>query len=205
MVHQTIRKARTAYGLGLRELARKSGVSAAQISRIESGEVTQPSVDTLVSIARALNRNPAPLLIVSGHIAPDEARVILSEMFRPHKGSIYDPDNDSELVDEWTHSGAERQVEQARSLLGDAQGSEQDLRDLAAEVFFTVETAETLWRDSFIESLAHRAGDDDLIRLVRLWQVLPDKRRAKVLDYAIEQSDLAQNASQIRPNPRKRG
>jgi transcriptional regulator with XRE-family HTH domain len=190
-VGRTIKRARIAYGLGLRELSRRSGVSPAQISRIESGEVGQPSVDTLVSIARGLDRNPAPLLIVSGHISSGEGRQILSEMFRPNRDGSYDPETDSELVDEWLNLGQKAEVEQARALLADETASERDLRKLAAEVFGTAETAETLWRDSFVEALAHKAGDDQLVRLVAVWEALPRERRAKVLDYATEQVELA--------------
>ncbi len=190
-VGRTIKKARTGYGLGLRELSRRSGVSPAQISRIESGEVGQPSVDTLVSIARGLDRNPAPLLIVSGHISSGEGRQILSEMFRPNRDGSYDPETDSELVDEWLNLGQKAEVERARALLADETASERDLRKLAAEVFGTAETVETLWHDSFVEALAHKAGDDQLVRLVQVWEALPIERRAKVLDYATEQVELA--------------
>jgi transcriptional regulator with XRE-family HTH domain len=204
MIDKTIRQARTTAGLGLRELSRSSGVSPAQISRIESGEVAQPSVDTLVSIARGLNRNPAPLLIVSGHISPEEGREILSEIFRPNRGDVYNPETDSELVDEWTHLGQKREVAQARKLLA-GQPSEGDLRGLASEVFQTAETAETLWTDSFVEALAHRAGDDDLIRLIALWPALPGERRAKVLVYAGEQAELARTEDGSNRRPRSRG
>ena len=191
LLGRTIKKARAVSGLGLRELSRHVGVSPAQISRIESGEVAQPSVDTLVSIARGLDRNPAPLLIVSGHIPSRESRQILSEMFRPNRDGGHDPETDSELVDEWSALGREAEVEQARALLADETASERDLRKLAAEVFNTAETAETLWRDSFVEALAHKAGDDQLVRFVAVWQALPSERQAKVLDYATEQAELA--------------
>ena len=190
-VGRTIKRARTSYGLGLRELSRRSGVSPAQISRIESGEVGQPSVDTLVSIARGLDRNPAPLLIVSGHIPSGEGRQILSEMFRPNRNGDYNPETDSELVAELLDRGQKTEVEQARALLKDDTASERDLQKLAAEVFSIPETAETLWRESFVEALAHKAGDDQLVRLVQVWEALPSERRAKVLDYANEQVELA--------------
>jgi transcriptional regulator with XRE-family HTH domain len=206
MVGSTIKRTRTAYGLGLRALARRSGVSPAQISRIESGEVAQPSVDTLVSIARGLDRNPAPLLIVSGHISTDEARQILLEMFRPHRGSAYNPDTDSELVDEWLHLGQKKEVEKARKLLVSSSASARDLQELAAEVFLTAETAETLWHESFVETLAHKSEDDELLRLVALWQALPNERRVKVIEYVTEQAELARNAAApVRASRGKRG
>jgi transcriptional regulator with XRE-family HTH domain len=203
LLGRTIRQARTANGLGLRELSRRSGVSPAQISRIESGEVGQPSVDTLVSIARGLERNPGPLLIVSGHISPGEGQQILSEMFRPNRNRTYNPETDSELVEEWMHLGHEAEVKRARVLLADEAASERDVRRLAAEVFSTAETAETLWRDSFVEALAHKAGDDQMVRLVAVWQALPSERRAKVLDYATEQVELARLEQDSRGPVRK--
>jgi hypothetical protein len=112
-------------------------------------------------------------------------------MFRLNAGEEYDPAIDSELVDDWTHRGRRRELEAARKLLDRPSPSEKAVRELAAEVFLTTETAETLWRDSFIESLARRADDDDLIQLVTLWQALPRERRTKLLDYATEQAELA--------------
>jgi transcriptional regulator with XRE-family HTH domain len=189
-IAQILKEARAGKGLGLRELARQSGVSPSQVSRIESGEVAQPSADTLISLSRALDRNPAPLLIVSRHIDEREAQAILWEMFRPNAGEEYDPLKDSELVDEWEHLGRKREVAVARRLLNDYAPPADQLRELAAQVFLTAETAETLWRDSFVESLARRAEDDDLLQLIALWQTLPHVRRAKLLDYASEQADL---------------
>ena len=75
------------------------------------------------------------------------------------------------------------------------------LRKLAGDVFLTTETAETLWRDSFIESLAHRAEDDDLVQLLALWQTLPRERRAKLLEYASEQAELARPDGGLADDP----
>ena len=191
MLGETVKKARTSYGLGLRELARRSRVSPAQVSRIESGSVAQPSADTLISISRALDRNPTPLLIVSGHITVGEARTILADMFRPHAGAEYDPATDSELVEDWTSMGLHREIAAARQLVAKESPSEDKLKALAAEVFMTTETAETMWRDSFIESLARNATDDELVALANIWQTLTPDRKTKVLDYATEQSELA--------------
>ena len=82
MLGETIRRAREGFGFSIRELGRRTGVSAAQLSRIEAGQVEQPSIDTLVAVARGLDRNPKPLLIVSGHIGRDEALLNPSELFR---------------------------------------------------------------------------------------------------------------------------
>lgn len=67
-----IRSARMERGISLRELARRSGVSAGQLSRIESGEARLPSVKTLQAIADAFGRPVAPLLFLAGHINAEE-------------------------------------------------------------------------------------------------------------------------------------
>ncbi len=48
------RAVRKAKGIGLRELARRSGIDAAHLSRVERGEATL-SVETLSRVARALD------------------------------------------------------------------------------------------------------------------------------------------------------
>jgi transcriptional regulator with XRE-family HTH domain len=197
MVEQAVKKAREGFGLSMRELARRSDVSAAQISRIEAGEVERPSVDTLISIAHALDRNPRPLLIASSHIAGDEARDLLRHYFRDRAGAEYDPAVDSELVEEWLH-GWHDKLEDARRLLDDPETSDGDLRRLAVEVFLTAETAETLWSDSWIEELGERTGDEELRQLVVLWQGLPARRRAKVLEYLADQAELGRRERLVR-------
>jgi hypothetical protein len=64
----------------MREIARRSGLSPAQISRIESGDVEQPSAETLTRIARALERNPEALLIATGRFPLPEATTIVGRM-----------------------------------------------------------------------------------------------------------------------------
>jgi transcriptional regulator with XRE-family HTH domain len=53
-------------GLSVRQLAKRAGVSAATLSRIEADQVRKPGQEILVALARALNRNPLPLLILPG-------------------------------------------------------------------------------------------------------------------------------------------
>ncbi len=190
MVGEAIRRAREGLGLSIRELGRRAGVSAAQLSRIEAGQVEQPSIDTLVAVARALDRNPKPLLIASGHIRRAEALATLRPMFREHRSDVYDPEFDSELVDEWAH-GWEERLKEARALLAQDEPNEQALRGLAADVFFTHETEETMWWESFLAPLLAQHGGEELREHVRLFLVLPHERRAKVSDYLHEQVRLA--------------
>lgn len=69
-----IRETREDRGISIRELGRRAGVSAGQISRIEAGEVEKPSRETLGAIARALGGRPDPLLVIAGHF--DEGREV---------------------------------------------------------------------------------------------------------------------------------
>jgi transcriptional regulator with XRE-family HTH domain len=179
-VGQVIKKAREGYGYSIRELGRRANVSAAQLSRIEAGKVDQPALDTLLSVARALDRNPKPLLIAAGHIRTEEAKSVLAALF----------DSDSELVEEWSYGWQDR-LDAARKLLAKPNPDERALRGLAGDVFLTAETEETLWWDSWLGPLLEQEGGNELRSLVGYWQVLPSSRRQKVIEYAREQAELA--------------
>jgi transcriptional regulator with XRE-family HTH domain len=78
---EVTREARVRAGLSMRGLARRSGLSAAQISRIEAGEVERPVAETLVRLAKALDRDAQLLLVFAGHIRGARARQLLREAF----------------------------------------------------------------------------------------------------------------------------
>lgn len=59
--------------MAMRELARRSGLSAAQISRIEAGKVDDPGVETLTRLASALGRDPRYLFVALGRMGGPEA------------------------------------------------------------------------------------------------------------------------------------
>ncbi len=65
--------------LSMRGLARRSGLSPAQISRIEAGEVERPAAETLVKLAKALDRDAQLLLVIAGHIRGARARQLLRQ------------------------------------------------------------------------------------------------------------------------------
>ncbi len=65
----------------MRELARRSSLSAAQVSRIESGGVT-PSMETLAKLAVALERQPEPLFIAAGYADLAESLELVREMLK---------------------------------------------------------------------------------------------------------------------------
>jgi transcriptional regulator with XRE-family HTH domain len=73
------REVRTRARLSMRGLARRSGLSAAQISRIEAGEVERPAAETLVKLAKALDRDAQLLLVFAGHIRGARARQLLRQ------------------------------------------------------------------------------------------------------------------------------
>src|SRR6266849_344148 len=76
---EVTREARVRAGLSMRALARRSGLSAAQISRIEAGEVERPAAETLVKVAKALDRDAQLLLVFAGHITGARARQLLRQ------------------------------------------------------------------------------------------------------------------------------
>lgn len=59
---QRIRNARTAKGLTLRAVARESGISASYLSMLENDHMTNPTLNALEALARALGTTPAALL-----------------------------------------------------------------------------------------------------------------------------------------------
>jgi transcriptional regulator with XRE-family HTH domain len=76
---EVVREARVRAGLSMRGLARRSGLSAAQVSRIEAGEVERPAAETLVKLAKALDRDAQLLLVFAGHIGGARARQLLRQ------------------------------------------------------------------------------------------------------------------------------
>ena len=76
---EVTKEARVRARLSMRGLARRSGLSAAQISRIEAGEVERPVAETLVKLAKALDRDAQLLLVFAGHIGGARARQLLRQ------------------------------------------------------------------------------------------------------------------------------
>jgi transcriptional regulator with XRE-family HTH domain len=76
---EVTKEARVRARLSMRALARRSGLSAAQISRIEAGEVERPIAETLVKLAKALDRDAQLLLVFGRHIRGARARQLLQQ------------------------------------------------------------------------------------------------------------------------------
>jgi transcriptional regulator with XRE-family HTH domain len=167
-------------GLSVRELGRRAGVSAAQLSRIESGQVARPSREILVALARALNRNPLPLLILAGHLEADEAQAALAVLFRAG----------AELPDEWGSAHHRYDLALVRRIVTQSETPAlEKLRIIAAEVFAVEETDETLWDDSYLLAMTrgeHAAEDRELMEI---WRYIGE-RRQQLLEYGRSLRDL---------------
>jgi transcriptional regulator with XRE-family HTH domain len=121
------REARVRAGLSMRGLARRSGLSAAQVSRIEAGEVERPVAETLVKLAKALDRDAQLLLVFAGHIRGARARQLL----RPAIEAVLEPGS-AEHADALARLEAEdERVQRLREELADAEAAlAQAQRDL---------------------------------------------------------------------------
>lgn len=158
-------------GMSIRELARRADVSAAQISRIEAGHVLKPSREILVALGRALNRNPLPLLVLAGHLDGAEAGTALRPYFR----------DGAELPKEWVDSTS-LPLDEARRRLQDPEATEDDIRQIAGDMFSVAETDETLWDDSYALALGRGTDAAQLLELMGIWRYIGE-RRAQFLEY----------------------
>jgi transcriptional regulator with XRE-family HTH domain len=128
------KEARVRARLSMRGLARRSGLSAAQISRIEAGEVEQPAAETLVRLAKALNRDAQLLLVFAGHIRGARARQLLRQAIEalPEPGRAEQADALARLEaeDEREHRLGEELADAERALAK----SQLDLDEARSEV-----------------------------------------------------------------------
>jgi transcriptional regulator with XRE-family HTH domain len=172
-------------GLSLRELARRSGVSVAQVSRIEASQVLKPSREILVALARALDRNPLPLLILAGHLNLEEARQALQPLFR----------EGAELPDEWG-AWAAFTLDDTRRLLASPDTRANQITAIAADVFLVAETEETLWNESDALALARGRDATDLRELMDIWRFI-GAHRSDLLKYGRSLRRLADLEYQV--------
>jgi transcriptional regulator with XRE-family HTH domain len=152
--------------LSARELARRAGISAAQISRIESGQTLKPSREILVSLARALNRNPLPLLVLAGHLTDAEAQRELGAFFR----------EGAEAPQEWGE-WTRMPLDEARRALTTAEPDPARIQAIAADLFLIQETAETLWDDVYATMMARGEHAAQLRELMSNWRELDQSDR----------------------------
>jgi transcriptional regulator with XRE-family HTH domain len=181
-VAAAVRLARENAHLGVRELSRRSGVAAPQISRLERGEVKKPTIETLVALARGLEWNPVPLLIVAGYVEIEEARGQLRDYHAP--GSEYleeasaDPEADPEVA------AIRREIENPDTTL-------ERLQQIAFDVWFGGESGETLWDDVYALLPALGEGQVELRDIVSKWPAISFERRARIVEYVRDQHKLS--------------
>ena len=164
-VATALRKAR---GGSMRELAAQAGLSPAQISRIESGQVQQPTPATLVALARALWLNPMPLLILAGHIPDDEARRWIKNVIEPG----------TEVYMDW-HGHNPLSVIAARRTVEDPSAPQEEIHKLAFDLFVGEPMVETEW-DSSMALLGVGETDSAQRELVNLFAQLTGERRERM-------------------------
>ena len=157
--------------MSIRELSRRTNVSAAQISRIEAGHVLKPSREILVALGKALNRNPLPLLVLAGHLEGVDAQAALRPYFR----------HGAELPEEWG-DWASSPLDVVRHRLQDAEATDDDIRRIAADMYSVAETDETLWDDSYALALGRGTDAAQLLELMGIWRYIGE-RRLQFLEY----------------------
>ena len=137
---EVTKEARVRARLSMRGLARRSGLSAAQISRIEAGEVERPAAETLVRLAKALDRDAQILLVFAGHIRGARARQLLREAIE----ALPEPGR-AEQADALARLEAEDEREhRLREELADAEGALANAqRDLDEARFEAADTKRT--------------------------------------------------------------
>jgi transcriptional regulator with XRE-family HTH domain len=71
-----LRAERTSKGVGLRELARKVGISAPYLSQVEHGIAAPPAEDKLAALAAELNLSPDLVLAEAGRVPADVLAIL---------------------------------------------------------------------------------------------------------------------------------
>src|SRR5919201_490094 len=71
-----VRREREAKEIGLREMAKKIGVSPTYLSKVERNEFPPPAEDKVRKIAEIIGRDPDELLALAGRVASDLTDII---------------------------------------------------------------------------------------------------------------------------------
>jgi transcriptional regulator with XRE-family HTH domain len=99
-----LRRARTRAGLSVRALATKSGLTAATVSRLETGHIESPRPEHLQRLARALDVDVEDFYALAGYLMPEG----LPEL-RPYLRAKYQlPDQAARQLDEYFQALRER-------------------------------------------------------------------------------------------------
>src|SRR6266851_1549067 len=87
-----VRREREVKEIGLREMAKKIGVSPTYLSKIERDEFDPPAEDKVRKIAEIIGRDPDELLALAGRVASDLTDIIrqrpreMADFLRAAKG-----------------------------------------------------------------------------------------------------------------------
>jgi transcriptional regulator with XRE-family HTH domain len=87
-----VRQKREAKEIGLREMAKKIGISPTYLSKIERGDFDPPAEDKVRKIAEIIGRDPDELLALAGRVASDLTDIIrqrpreMADFLRTAKG-----------------------------------------------------------------------------------------------------------------------
>ena len=183
---EVTKEARVRARLSMRGLARRSGLSAAQVSRIEAGEVERPAAETLVRLAKALDRDAQLLLVFAGHIRGARARQLLREAIEalpePGRAEHSDALARLEVEDEREHRLREELADAERALAK----AQQDLDEARFEVADTKRTkrlpeAQERWRE--VGVLAQGCAVE-VAQKRRQFEQLDDARSEEVCTFA---------------------
>jgi transcriptional regulator with XRE-family HTH domain len=167
-----------AESVSIRELARRAGISAAQLSRIESGHVENPSPATLARIAAAVGRDARPLWVAAGHIRGQDAVAVLEQAC----------EIEVEIFEGST--GDENRAQQARAMLVAIREADADLVRLAGEIFQTYTSPDTTWWNEYVQPALDAPEGNPLKELIRAYQTLPPNRFDKIVEYVRDQLRL---------------
>ena len=91
-----VRRERKGKQIGLREMAKKIGVSPTYLSKIERGDFDPPAEDKVKKIAEIIGRDPDELLALAGRVASDLTDIIrrrpreMADFLRTAKGLTAD-------------------------------------------------------------------------------------------------------------------
>ena len=75
----TVRQERERLEIGLREMAKKIGVSPTYLSKVERDQFPPPAEDKVIAIATVLGRDRDELLALAGKVSSDLTEIILSQ------------------------------------------------------------------------------------------------------------------------------
>jgi transcriptional regulator with XRE-family HTH domain len=171
VVGELVREVREEEGMAIRELARRSDLSPALLSRLERGEMKRSSPTTIATIARALGRHPLPLLVAARVIVGDDAHTQLLELLQTAENADVS----------WDPSRFETHL---------ANVDTDAIAEIAGEMFLVAGDT-GLPSESYQQALGAGTPSPELSSLLARWGELTVDRRGKVLEFATEQAQLS--------------